>query len=226
MENLVVILARKNSKRLKNKNILKIKKQSLIERCINFAKRIPKSKIIVSTDSIKILNIALKKKVLAPWLRPAKLAQDDSSSESATLHALRWCEKKFGKFNSLLLLQPTTPFRSLKILKNTLRLFKKNKGKKNFISISKNISPSKNMLIGKTTKSVGVKLSKIRKERDYNDLTDKFYINGSFYIISPKEIKKTKSFFTKNSIGIRIFKKKEMVDIDTKADLKLARGFK
>ena len=62
MENLVVILARKNSKRLKNKNILKIKNQSLIERCINFAKRIPKSKIIVSTDSIKILNIALKKK--------------------------------------------------------------------------------------------------------------------------------------------------------------------
>ena len=82
------------------------------------------------------------------------------------------------------------------------------------------------MFIGKTTKSVGVKLSKIKKERDYNDLTDKFYINGSFYIISPKEIKKTKSFFTKNSIGIRIFKKKEMVDIDTKADLKLARGFK
>ena len=39
-----------------------------------------------------------EKKVLAPWLRPAKLAQDNSSSESATLHALSWCEKKFGKF--------------------------------------------------------------------------------------------------------------------------------
>ena len=107
----------------------------------------PKSKIIVSTDCTKILEIALKKKVLAPWLRPAKLAQDNSSSESATLHALSWCEKKFGKFCSVLLLQPTTPFRSLKILKNTLRLFKKNKGKKNYLSVSKNISFSKICLL-------------------------------------------------------------------------------
>ncbi len=226
MENLIVILARKNSKRLKNKNVLKIKNQTLIERCIDFAKRIPKSKIIVSTDSIRILDIALKKKVLAPWLRPAKLAQDNSSSESATLHALRWCEKKFGKFNSLLLLQPTTPFRSLRVLKNALRQFKKNKGKKNYVSISKNNSLSKNMLIGKTTKNAEVKLTKIKRKKDFSDLTNKFYLNGSFYIISPKEIKQTKSFLTKNSMGIQILKKKEMIDIDTKTDLKLARGFK
>lgn len=225
MKNLIVILARKNSKRLKNKNLLKIKKQSLIEICIDFAKKIPKSKIIVSTDCTKILEIALKKKVLAPWLRPAKFAQDNSSSESATLHALRWCEKKFGKFCSVLLLQPTTPFRSLKILKNTLRLFKKNKGKKNYISVSKNISFSKNMFIGRRIKNEGVKLSKIKKKRDYSDLSNKFYLNGSFYIISPKEIKQKKTFFTNNSVGIQLYRKKEMIDIDTKADLKLARDF-
>ena len=40
MENLIVILARKNSKRLKNKNLLKIKRQSLIEICIDFAKMV------------------------------------------------------------------------------------------------------------------------------------------------------------------------------------------
>lgn len=225
MENLIIILARKNSKRLKNKNLLKIKRRSLIEICIDFAKKMPKSKIIVSTDCTKILEIALKKKVLAPWLRPAKLAQDNSSSESATLHALSWCEKKFGKFCSVLLLQPTTPFRSLKILKNTLRLFKKNKGKKNYLSVSKNISFSKNMFIGRRIKNEGIKLSKIKKKRDYSDLSNKFYLNGSFYIISPKEIKQKKTFFTNNSVGIQLYRKKEMIDIDTKADLKLARDF-
>lgn len=219
-------MARKNSKRLKNKNLLKIKGQSLIGRCIDFAKRIPKSKIIVSTDSIKILKIALRKNILAPWLRPAKFAQDNSSSESATLHALRWCEKKFGKFNAVLLLQPTTPFRSLKILKNTLQLFIKNKGKKNYLSVSKNTSPSKNMLVGKKIKNAVIKLSKIKKKKDYSDITNKFYLNGSFYIISPKEIKQKKSFFTNNSLGIQIYKKKEMIDIDTKKDLELARVFK
>ena len=188
MENIVVILARKNSKRLKNKNILKINNKSLVERCIEFAKRIPKSKVIVSTDSKKILKLALQKKVLAPWLRPAKFAKDNSTSESATLHALRWCEKRFGKFNTLLLLQPTTPYRNLKILKIALKLFKKNKGKKNYLSVNKSNSKSKNTLKGKKNRNGEIKLTKTFKNNNFHKYKNKFSPNGSFYIISPKEI--------------------------------------
>ena len=61
---LFLIPARKGSKRLKNKNNLKINKKSLVERTIEFSKKISqkKDRILVSTDSIKIQKISLKKK--------------------------------------------------------------------------------------------------------------------------------------------------------------------
>ena len=61
---LFLITARKGSKRLKNKNVLKINKKSLIERTIEFSKKISQKndKILVSTDCIKIQKISLKKK--------------------------------------------------------------------------------------------------------------------------------------------------------------------
>ena len=62
MKNLGIILARKNSQRLKNKNILKIKNLKLIEFTIIAAIKSKKfKKIIVSSDDEKILN--LKKKI-------------------------------------------------------------------------------------------------------------------------------------------------------------------
>ena len=58
MKNLAIILGRKNSKRLKGKNLLKIGGKTLVERAIENAIRSKKfSKIIVSSDNEKILNL-------------------------------------------------------------------------------------------------------------------------------------------------------------------------
>ena len=71
MNNLIIIPARKNSIRLKNKNILKIKNKTLIEHTIIFAKKVlPNNNILVTTDSGKIRDIAIKKKKIAQGLRP------------------------------------------------------------------------------------------------------------------------------------------------------------
>jgi len=62
---LIIIPARKNSKRLKNKNLLKINNKSLIQRTIDEAKKIvPNKNILVSTDSKIILKIAKKNKII------------------------------------------------------------------------------------------------------------------------------------------------------------------
>ena len=62
MKLLVLILARKNSKRLKNKNIILINNKPLIQHSIDFAKKIVKNKaILVFTDDERILRIAKKK---------------------------------------------------------------------------------------------------------------------------------------------------------------------
>ena len=58
-----IIPARKGSKSIKNKNLLKINNKTLIEIAINSAKKSKfLSDIVVTSDSLKILNLAKKKK--------------------------------------------------------------------------------------------------------------------------------------------------------------------
>ena len=69
------IFARKNSKRVKNKNIRKINNIELINYTFNLAKKIKLiDKIFVSTDSKKIIDLAKKKKINY-ILRPKKLSK-------------------------------------------------------------------------------------------------------------------------------------------------------
>lgn len=72
-----IIAARSGSKRLKNKNILKISNKTLIE--IVIEKAIESKifdKVFVSTDSNKIAKIAKKSGALVPFLRSKKLSSD------------------------------------------------------------------------------------------------------------------------------------------------------
>ena len=132
MKILILILARGGSKRLPNKNILKLGKKHLINWPIDFAKKIPfVCDILVSTDSKKIGLIAKKRGALVPWLRPKKLSTDSSTSDDATLHAINWYENKIQKVDGLMLLEPTSPFRSLKTISKGISIFKKNKYKVN-----------------------------------------------------------------------------------------------
>ena len=127
MKILYLILARKGSKRLKNKNLLKINKKPLIELTINFVKKIaPRNNIIFSTDSKIMLNLANKLGINTPWLRPKKFSLDRSSSFDASLHAIKWFENKFFKIDAIALFQPTSPFRSKEHFIKALEKFKKN----------------------------------------------------------------------------------------------------
>lgn len=136
MNILIIILARGGSKRLKNKNIIKLGNKPLITRTIDFAKKINCENILLSTDNKKIMSVAKKSKILIPWTRPRYLATDNIPPVFAAIHALNWYEKKINKVEGVLLLQPTTPFRNYRHIKKALKAFKKNP-KKNFIAVSK-----------------------------------------------------------------------------------------
>ena len=98
MKNLAIILARKGSKRLKNKNFKILNGKPLIYWTIKFAKKTKIFEdIIVSTDSSEIKEFSNKEKVISPWLRPKRLSSDKVKSENAALHALNWYEKNYNK---------------------------------------------------------------------------------------------------------------------------------
>lgn len=213
MKILVLVLARKGSKRLKNKNILKINNKSLVARTIHFAKKLPYvTKIMISTDDSRIVKIAEKNQIYVPWLRPKKISRDNTTSEKAAIHAINWYEKKVEKVDGILLLQPTSPYRSLSIFKKIIKIYKKNY-KKNYVSVSQSNHNSK---IYKFKKILNIKDKKNRK----------FYKpNGSLYLISPEKLKKQKAFVTKDSIGVFFKNTKYQIDIDNKSDLLNAKNF-
>tara|TARA_E500000178_G_scaffold350227_1_gene408749 strand:+ start:2342 stop:2992 length:651 start_codon:yes stop_codon:yes gene_type:complete len=213
-ELLVIIVARKGSKRLKNKNFMYLGSKTLVERSIIFAKKLVENKnIILSTDSKKILEIGKENEILVPWLRPKNLSQDSSKSVDVALHALKWYEKNIKKKKFILLLQPTTPFRNLIFFKKALSTIIKNK-KNNYVSVS----PLKNR--AQINKNLKFKNKVLNQKKNKN-----YYFNGSMYLISTNEIKKKKSFITKSTIGMIIKEKKFLLDIDNRKDLNLAKTY-
>ena len=98
---LALVLARKGSSRLKNKNLLILKDKPLIK--WTFKKLNKKNirklfvDILISTDSQKILNLSRKYNFLSPWLRPKIYSTKFSTSEASALHALKWYEKNIQK---------------------------------------------------------------------------------------------------------------------------------
>lgn len=207
MNILAIITARKGSKRLKKKNIKILGKKPLINWTIDFAKNINLfDDILVTTDDVEILNIAKKKNIIAPWIRPKKLSTDKASSYSAVIHALRWYEKNKKKIDCICLLQPTSPFRSKKNLNDAFKIFKQTK--KSVISVMK--------------KKVKNPLSKKNYENKQFNI---FMPSGNFFLISPKELKVFKNFINHNNYLYLISNPKENIDINDLSDWKLAKSY-
>jgi len=110
---LAVIPARGGSKGLPGKNLRPLAGLPLIAHSIRLAERCPEiDRCIVSTDSEEIAAVARAYGAEVPFLRPSELAQDDTPMWTVLQHALREMERRNnGRFESLLLLQPTAPCR-------------------------------------------------------------------------------------------------------------------
>lgn len=129
MNILGVILARKGSKGVKNKNHLKLNGKNLIEIAIESAKKSKKlSKIIFSTDDKVLQKQAEKLGISAPFLRPKKISNDKATSFSVLKHSIAWLKKNEGwNTDIVVLLQPTTPFRTGEIIDKVIELLIKKK---------------------------------------------------------------------------------------------------
>lgn len=87
----------------------------MVARTIEFAIKLDIfENILITTDSKEVADVAKKYQVLVPWLRPKKLSMDNSSSIGFANHAIKWYQSKIRKIDAIVLLQPTSPFRTRK----------------------------------------------------------------------------------------------------------------
>ena len=221
MKILAVIPARGGSKRLPMKNIKLLGGQPLISWSIETALGVPEiNSVLVSTDDPKIAAVAKKNGAYVPWLRPKELATDQSSSVDVVLHALDWFESCHGLVDGVLLLQPTSPFRTIETIRTGIELFKES-GFKSILGVTES---SHNQYYSYTKQSDYLFPVKCDYERD-NNLQDShmtYKINGVLYLISPQELRIKHSFVTTATIPLIVNSDMESIDIDTPWDFQVA----
>ncbi len=124
MKPLVIIPARGGSKGLPGKNIKKLLGKPLIHYTIETAKALFDDAVIcVTTDDIKIKVSAEKAGIKVPFLRPTELALDNSSTYDVLLHAINYYKDAGYDADTVVLLQPTSPFRTVEHLKEALSIY-------------------------------------------------------------------------------------------------------
>ena len=140
---LAVIPARGNSKSIKNKNIKLLFGKPLIYYSISIAKRSKLiNRVIVSSESKKIINIAKKYGAEAPFTRPKKFSKDNSKDLGVFLHCLKWLKKNENYIPDLIVhLRPTYPIRSVNVVNKAIKFALKNR---NYDSIRSVCEPFQN----------------------------------------------------------------------------------
>tara|TARA_A100001015_G_scaffold312168_1_gene416797 strand:+ start:3528 stop:4205 length:678 start_codon:yes stop_codon:yes gene_type:complete len=210
-----IILARKNSKGIKNKNLKTINNKPLlywsITKSLN-SKFI--NKTFVSSDSQKILNYS-KKVGAETILRPYKYAKDKTTSEKSLLHSINYLERKKFEFDTVVFIQPTSPIRKKNDFDEAIKKFNFKKLDSLF---SANVSHDTNFW------EIKKKLLKAnynyKKRKMRQDLNKKYLENGSFYIFDKEKFKKEKCrLFGK--IDFYLIDKLQSFQIDDASDIKL-----
>lgn len=121
---LALVPARAGSKRLPGKNLRDLAGRPLLGWSVLAARGAPEvDAVVVSTDSAAIRDAGLAAGAQVPFLRPAELAGDASSSEDAALHALDFMERAGGQpYDVLVLVEPTSPLRARADLSGVLQM--------------------------------------------------------------------------------------------------------
>jgi N-acylneuraminate cytidylyltransferase len=223
MKILALITARGGSKRLPGKNIKPLGGKPLIVWSIDVAKNIPEiCDILVSTDDDAIADVARNAGAIVPWLRPTELAHDEASSVDVALHALDWYKREKGEIDGLLLLQPTSPFRSRENILQGIMLFRENQDC-SVIGVAPVASHPlwcfqiENGALIPFVNGGGLHLRS-------QDLPPAYMVNGSFYLVAPVALRAAKSFYGEGMVPLIMEKPEESIDIDTEWDWKVAEA--
>ncbi len=120
-----LIPARGGSKSVKKKNIRHLSGKPLISYTIECARACSFiDKVVVSTDDSEIAEISKQWGAEVPFIRPPELAQDDTPMLPVIQHAVETVEEIYREMvNILILLDPTSPLRRVKDIKNAFSLF-------------------------------------------------------------------------------------------------------
>ena len=239
MSSLIIFIpARSGSTRVKNKNLQKIGKLSLLEHKIKICKSLKIGKVVVSTNSKKIAKLSIKNGAEIPFLRPKKYSTSKASTVSAILHYLRFLKKKNMRIPTYLAILPlTNPFLEKKTIISAYKKIIKNKKINSIIGFTE--ADDHPFTFIKVKKKIYFNIFRhegsIYSDHERTQDWPKAYIGSaslkitktSYFLKYLKEYSPLfgiKTFDLKKTMGIKITKK-ESFDINNRRDLLYANQF-
>jgi len=222
MRILYLIPARSGSKGLPGKNTKILGDKPLISYSIDFALQNLKNgdELCISTDDENVIDIAIKKGINIPFKRPFELATDSSTTYDVLIHAINHYLILGERFDALLLLQPTSPFRTNNDLKSMLSLYDNNLDMVVSVKIAK-----ENPYFTLFEENNGYIVKSKNKNFDRRqDCPEVYAFNGSIYLININSLMNSKiNEFTK--IRKFVMPDERSIDIDSLADWLLAEFY-
>ena len=212
-----LIPARGGSKRIKNKNIKKFLGIPLLQRVIQNTK---KSKLFddvyVSTDSVKIKNLAEKCGAIVPYMRSKELSNDHTGVKSVIDDFIEKVILNKKQKTNIFVLYPTSIFVDKKLIFKCSKMLKKTE----YVTVVKKFPhPIQRAL--KFNKKKLEPLDIKKKLMRTQDLTSYYYNSGQIDCFKLEAWLKKKIFYKMNAKFI-IFKDIDSIDIDTPDDFEQA----
>jgi CMP-N,N'-diacetyllegionaminic acid synthase len=220
MKPLIIIPARGGSKGVPRKNIKLLRGIPLIHYTIKAAQKLFDNALIcVSTDDEEIKKVAEQTSLVVPFLRPKELASDSSGTYEVLMHAIEHFANNGYEADTLILLQPTSPFRTSSHIEEALKIYSNEIDM--VVSVKETRSNPYYVLFEEDENGY------LKKSKDANfirrqDCPKVWEYNGAIYIININSLKKkTLNQFTK----VRKFVMDDFSshDIDTLFDWEIAK---
>lgn len=220
-DTLFVIPARGGSKGIKGKNIKPLGNKPLLHYSIEYARNFASDdQICVSTDDPAIANCAAEVGYFTKFLRPSSLATDKASTYDVLIHAISQYDPSRTKYQKLILLQPTSPFREKRHLEEATELFRVNTDM--VVSVVESDANPYFSLFEEDSSGF-LKLSKGNGRFSCRqDAPKVFLLNGSIYIIKISSLFASRALTDFKNVVKYEMHKKYSIDIDTPFDWLLA----
>ncbi|MFK7160464.1 acylneuraminate cytidylyltransferase family protein [Marinospirillum sp. MEB164] len=217
------IFARGGSKGLPGKNSRLLSGKPLIGWSIEQALAVSRiERVIVSTDSQEIANIAKSFGAQVPFLRPASLATDTAAEIDAWRHALNYLLDHEGTLPDIFVSVPaTSPLRLSEDIDECINTYEKNNADLAVVVTQAHRNPWFNMVKKNKDQSVSLINS---FEKDFyrrQDAPEVFDLTTVAYAANPSLIIKNEKLFSGRVFSFEV-PKERAIDIDTLYDFEIA----
>jgi CMP-N-acetylneuraminic acid synthetase len=226
MKTVAFIFARGGSKGLPGKNIKPLGGKPLIAWSIDQALAVKRiERVIVSTDSEEIANVARVYGAEVPFMRPEELARDDSPEWLAWRHALNYLIEAEGNLPEVMVSIPTTaPLRLPLDIENCLDEYEKGKADMVITVTDAHRNPYFNMVKENTDGTVALVISPKKALKRRQDAPTVYDMATISYIVNPEFVMNHQSHFEGNVRAVHV-PLERAIDIDTLTDFKMAEFF-